>query len=220
MAEVASSSATPVVVTRGDPVSDPSPRTLEALYRESKQVEDKILLRFDSIQVKFSGYDEAVKLLQSFTNKQPTTEAVARDLKAEIELTAERFAGVSAKLAAAEKLTCEKFKGVADSKLALDIRYDQLDGSNKEAVSAALKAAEKAVEKTELNFTKQIDSITGLINANKGTLEAVIGEVSRRVTIMEATKQGTQDGFKIVVSIVGVILTLATIGSLIVAFVK
>lgn len=213
MAETASPAATPVVVARGDMTSDPSPRTLETLFREVKQLEDKLLLRFDSIQVKFSSYDSAVNLLQAFTNRQPTTEAVARDLEALDALAEEKIRGV-------ERLSCEKFKGVQDRFTALDLRYDQLDGSNKEAISAALRAAEKAVEKTEVNFTKQIDGLTVLINTNKGTLEAIISEVSRRVTIMEATKQGGQDSFKMIVSVIGAVVALATIGNILVAFMK
>lgn len=209
MAETSAPSSTPVVP--GDSgVIDPSPRTLETLYREAKQLEDKLLLRFDSIQVKLAGYDSAVRLLQEFTNRQPTVEAVARDLDAERQISELRFRD-------GEKLTCEKFKGVADSKQALDLRYDQLDSSNKEAISAALRAAEKAVEKTEVNFTKQIDGLTVLISTNKGTLEAIIGEVSRRVTIMEATKQGGQDSFKMIVSVIGAIVALATIGNIVLA---
>lgn len=212
MAEVATPSATPVVSGR-EVLSDPSPRTLETLYREAKQLEDKILLRFDSIQVKFASYDDAVKLLQVFTNRQPTTEAVARDLQALTELSELRFRD-------GEKLTCEKFKGVSDSKVALDLRYDQLDQSNKEAISAALRAAEKAVEKTEVNFTKQLDSITTLINSNKGAIEATISDLKDRITIMEANKQGGQDSFKAIFSIIGVIVALATIGNIIIAFIR
>lgn len=213
MAETAAPSATPVVVSRGDPMSDPSPRTLETLYREVKQLEDKILLRFDSIQVKFSGYDEAVKLLQAFTNRSPTIEAVAHDLAAEVATSELRFRD-------GEKLTCEKFKGVAESKLALDVRYDQLDGSNKEAISAALRAAEKAVEKTELNFTKQIDGLNVTIYANKGTLENIISDLKDRITIIEANKQGGQASYNTVLSIIGAIVALATIGNIVIALIK
>lgn len=210
MAEVAPPSATPVVTSSA---SDPSPRTLEFMYREAKQLEDKILLRFDAIQIKFSGYDAAVRLLQEFTNRQPTVEAVARDLEALTALSALRFND-------GEKLTCEKFKGVAESKIALDIRYDQLDGSNKEAISAALRAAEKAVEKTEMNFTKQIDGIISLINQTRASLDNNISDIKERVTIIEANKQGGADNFKTMLSVIGAIVALATIGNIIIALIR
>lgn len=208
MAESAASPATPVVVARGDPLTDPSPRSLETMFRESKQLEDKILLRFDSIQVKFNGYDEAVKLLQAFTNRQPTTEAVHGEVMA-----LDRF--VNTAVGNAEKLSCEKFKGVQDRFKELDLRYDQLDGSNKEAISAALRAAEKAVEKTELNFTKQIDSLSLINTSNRTALESNINDLKERVTIIEANRQGGQEGFKTMLSVVGAIVALATVGNIV-----
>lgn len=213
MAETAAPSSTPVVLHQGAAVSDPSPRVLESLYREVKQLEDKLLLRFDSIQVKFSSYDDAVRLLQDFANRQPTTEAVAGDVK-----SLDRF--VNSSIAENMRLNCEKFKGVQDRFRELDLRYDQLDQSNKEAISAALRAAEKAVEKTEVNFTKSIDSLTVLINSNKGAIEATISDLKDRITIMEASKQGGQDSFKTMLSIVGAIVALATIGNIVVAFIR
>lgn len=203
MAESANSPATPVVVTNRDQISDPSPRTLETLFRESKQLEDKILLRFDSIQVKFNGYDEAVKLLQAFTNRQPSTEAVNGDL-----IALDRYTTTA--LANAEKLTCEKFKGVQDRFRELDLRYDQLDGSNKEAISAALRAAEKAVEKTEVNFTKQIDSLMTLISTTRVSLENNIADIKERVTIIEANKQGIGQAWGVIVS-VGALISVAIV---------
>lgn len=183
------------------------------MFRESKQLEDKILLRFDSIQVKFSGYDEAVKLLQAFTNRQPSTEAVNGDL-----IALDRFTTTA--LATAEKLSCEKFKGVQDRFKELDLRYDQLDQSNKEAISAALRAAEKAVEKTELNFTKQIDSLSLINTSNRTALESNINDLKERVTIIEANRQGGQEGFKTVLSIIGAIVALATIANIAVALMR
>lgn len=203
MAEVASSPSTPVVVPSRDQSSDPSPRALETLFRESKQLEDKMLLRFDAIQVKFQGYDEAVRLLQAFTARQPTTEAVNVNLEALDK-------AISVSLVAAEKLSCEKFKGVMDKFTALDLRYDQLDGSNKEAISAALRAAEKAVEKTEVNFTKQIDSLMTLISTTRVSLENNIADIKERVTIIEANKQGIGQAWGVIVS-VGALISVAIV---------
>lgn len=213
MAETAASPATPVVVSNRDQVSDPSPRSLETLFRESKQLEDKILLRFDAIQVKFSGYDEAVRLLQNFASRSPTTESVAGEVKA-----LDRFVNTS--IDNSEKLNCEKFKGVQDRFKELDIRNEQLDKGNKEGISTALRAAEKAVEKTEIGFTKQIDGLTGIINSNKSALEATISDLKDRITIMEANKQGGQDSFKTMISIVGAVVALATIGNIVLALVR
>jgi hypothetical protein len=168
--------------------ADPTPRTLEQIYREITQLEARFEIRFKS-------YDEAVKLLQEFANRQPTTEAVDRDLKAETELTAERFKST-------EKLEVERLCSVKDRFKELDLRYDQLDGSNKEAISAALRAAEKAVEKTEINFTKQIDNLVQLISSTKGSLESNISDIKDRVTIMEANKAGSGQAWGVVLSVI------------------
>lgn len=37
---------------------------------------------------------------------------------------------------------------------------------------------------------------------------------------MEATKQGGQDSFKMIVSVIGAVVALATIGNILVAFMK
>lgn len=186
--------------------ADPSPRTLESMYREIKSLEDKFA-------VKFAGYDDAVKLLQEFTNRQPTTESVSRDLIALSDVT-------EVSLKAAEKLTCEKFKGVQDRFKELDLRYDQLDGSNKEAISAALRAAEKAVEKTEVNFTKQIDGLSALNGSTRTALESNISDLKERVTIIEANRQGaglqkaeTRDDSRYLFMIFGAIIGVAGIAA-------
>ena len=83
--------------------ADPTPRTLEQMYRELKGLEDKVNIRL-------VGYDEAVRLLQAHANRQPTTEAVDGDVKALKELTAEQFAAL-------KELVNAKFEG---NKTALD----------------------------------------------------------------------------------------------------
>jgi len=111
---------------------DPTPRTLEQMYREIKAVEDKVNIRL-------VGYDEAVKLLQAFANRQPTTEAVDGDVKALKELTAEQFAAL-------KELVIAKFDG------------------NKTALDAALKTQKEASDKIESNFSKQFDNLDSKIN--------------------------------------------------------
>jgi hypothetical protein len=65
---------------RPGPGGDPSPRTLEALYREIKHERDM----FETWR---AANDEAVRLLQDRANRQPTTEGVAGEVAALKELT-------------------------------------------------------------------------------------------------------------------------------------
>lgn len=108
--------------------SDPTPRALEQLYREIKSLEEKFV-------IKFEGYDDAVRLLQEFANRQPTTEAVNENLKAARELTAAQFEAL-------KELTNAKFDG------------------NKTALDAALKTQKEASDKIETNFAKQFDNLS------------------------------------------------------------
>lgn len=113
------------------------------MYREIKSLEDKIELRFHA-------NSEAVKLLQEFANRQPTTEAVNENLRALRDLTSTQFDGL-------KDLTNAKFDG------------------NKTALDAALKTQKEASDKIETNFAKQfenlsknIDDLKDRINRNDG----------------------------------------------------
>lgn len=83
--------------------ADPSPRTLEQMYREIKSLEDKITIRFDS-------YDKAIELLQDTADRQPTPGLVMASVHSLREL-------MVANSQAARELVDAKFEG---NKTALD----------------------------------------------------------------------------------------------------
>lgn len=108
-----------------------------------KSIEEKTNIRFEAQQ-------EAVRLLQDFANRQPTTEAVNGDVKALKELTSEQFAAL-------RELISAKSEG---SKTALD---------------AALKTQDKTLDEIKglfgkqfENLSKQIDDLKERINRTDG----------------------------------------------------
>jgi len=135
------------------PAADPTPRTLEQMYRELKGLEDKINLRFD-------GSSEAVRLLQEISNRQPTTEAVAGDLKALKELMETKFL-------ASKDLTTAIFEG------------------NKTALEAALLTRKEGSDKIEQSFTKQFDNIQDIIRTNTKASDDKTDDLKARLSTIE-----------------------------------
>jgi len=139
-------------------LGDPSPRTIEAVVQAVSALEDKF-------EVKFTGYEDAVKLLQEFANRQPTTEAVNENLRALKELS-------ESKLLSLKELIDAKFEG------------------NKTALDAALKTQKESSDKIESNFTKQFENIVANMGTMTKSFEDKITEVKDRYN----TSQGLLGG--------------------------
>lgn len=129
-------------------LGDPTPRTLESLTQAMKSIEEKTHLQFDAQR-------EAVRLLQDFANRQPTTEAVNGDVKALKESVALQFADL-------KELANAKAEG---SKTALD---------------AALKTQKEASDKLEANFGKQFESLSKQIDDLKDRINRTDGRGTGR----------------------------------------
>lgn len=113
-------------------LGDPTPRTLESLTQAMKAIEDKM-------HIQFEAQKEAVRLLQDFANRQPTTEAVNENLKALDRLT-------EAELGALKELVKAMFDG------------------NKTALDAALKTQKEASDEIKANFGRQFDNQAKMID--------------------------------------------------------
>jgi len=84
----------------------------------------------------------------------------------------------------------QRFLGVATQFGERDVRVEQTAKDTKLAVDAALDAAEKAVSKSELATTKQIDALgLTILTANAG-LDKQLGDLKERVTRMESAGLG------------------------------
>jgi hypothetical protein len=163
------------------PQPDPTRLTTDQLRRE-------IAALRELIEARINGRDEAVRLLQEATDKQPqrTREAVEQ-LKAVLD---EKFAGVET-----------KFEGIATQFTERDVRSENDKATTKVAVDAALQAAEKAVgaalvnssqvtNKSEENFTKQIDGIGTLIASQNKSTDDQFDDMKARLQAIESRNEG------------------------------
>lgn len=194
MAETSSQAPTPVVMSAKDSAfTDPSPRSLEVIYREAKQLEDKILLRFDTIQTKFHGYDEAVRLLQEFANRQPTTEAVNGDVKALKELVQTQLRGVGAEVAGLKELINAIFEG------------------NKAALNAALTTQKESSDKIERGFTDQFKNMAQNLAVLTKTFDDKINDIKDRYNTSEGKGVGKSATWGAVAAIITAVAAAAAI---------
>lgn len=191
MAEISAPSATPVVTPEG--VGDPSPRVLELTYREAKQLEDKILLRFDTIQTKFQSYDNAVRLLQEFANRQPTTEAVNGDVKALKELIHSQLDGIHDEIGSLKELINAIFEG------------------NKVALNAALMTQKEGSDKIERNFNEQFKNITMNMVTLTKTYDDKINDIKDRFNKAEGNDAGRASMWAAIASAIFVAASIAGI---------
>lgn len=129
-------------------LGDPTPRTLESLTQAMKAIEEKTHIQFEAQR-------EAVRLLQDFANRQPTTEAVNGDVKALKESMGLQFIAL-------EKLATAKADG---SKTALD---------------AALKTQEKALDEIKGSFSKQFENLSKQIDDLKDRINRTDGRGTGR----------------------------------------
>lgn len=120
-------------------LGDPTPRTLESLTQAMKAIEEKTHIQFEAQR-------EAVRLLQDFANRQPTTEAVNGDVKALKELTSDKFASL-------KELINAKAEGT------------------KTALDAALETRKEASDKIENTFNKQFDGLSKRIDDLKERID-------------------------------------------------
>jgi hypothetical protein len=96
-----------------------------------------------------------------------------------------------------EKVHEEKFKGI-------EVRFAESKIEGKTALEAALRAAQNlvdaqnksnsaAAEKSEQNFTKQIEALNTQTTTITGALAAQVSDIKERITSSESTHKGATD---------------------------
>jgi len=142
---------------------------------------------------RMDGYDRAIALLQAFADRQPTiAEVVAKQE--------------------------EKFNAVQMQLHERDIRFDRAAVDTRTAVDAAFSAAKEAVNKSETNFTKQLDAIGLLITGASKTTDDKINDLRDRLTQIEGRGQAYSQGFGWIATGVGIVA--AIIGAIVAIFFK
>jgi hypothetical protein len=173
------------------PRPDPTLLTTAQLLRELGALRELIEARLD-------GMDRATALLSETVNRTPTV--IQTEISHVRELLDERFAGVGRQFG-------ER-----------DIRTKQADEASKEALSAALLSAKELVaqqndanttkaEKTEQNFTKQIDNALDRIGEIKERIDR--GEGGAAGAAGTRTEQRLNIG--VLIGIAGVLIAVVSI---------
>src|SRR5688500_1158747 len=113
-------------------LGDPTPRTIESLALSHKALEEKFNLQIEAQK-------EAVRLLQDFANRQPTTEAVSERLTAMKELVEQQVGALKELMKA-------------------------MSMGDKTALDAALKTQKEASDEIKISFGKQFDNQSKMID--------------------------------------------------------
>lgn len=198
----------------GEILSDPTPLTTQGLLREVANLKEIIFTRFEA-------YDKAILLLQEYANRVPTIgEVVAK--------TDERFQAAKEVLAEIDKRYNAEFVKISTTSemmvgqqaLALAATKDAVAiamSASEKAVAAALTAAkeavklqqdsnDKAIQKQEAVFTKQIDQIGGQIGTLTKSFDDKIDDLKNRVIAVESGATGGANTWNWVVVIAAVAL--------------
>lgn len=93
----------------------------------------------------------------------------------------------------------------------LTTRILKLEISNlKELVTTRLNSMEKAVEKSEVNFTKQIEKMDLLISTSVRLIDSKISDLQTRTNLHEGSSKGMKDMYGWIVGITGIAIAIGS----------
>lgn len=168
-------------------VSDPSPLTTAALWREIQHLKELFETKVDSIE-------KAIEVAHADAVRVPTE--------------------IQQHVGNLRDLHDEKFKSVEARFDERDKRFEQEAENSKSAVAAAFNASKEAVAKSEVGFAKQIDGLTEMFRTSVKALESKNDDVKDRLTRLEGKAEGTKetkversDNNKYIVAVVGLMFT-------------
>jgi hypothetical protein len=147
---------------------DPTALTTQQLLRENFWLRELLQEQIAGLGARMEAGDKAVRLLQAFADRTPTTMDVEHQVKQLREVVMEKFSGVT-----------------------------DMFATNATALTAALQAQEKqaiatneytaaANEKMERGFTKQLDMLGETRKADMSAIEDKISGIKERITIIES----------------------------------
>lgn len=191
-------------------VPRPDPTTLT-----TQQLEKAIASVREILETRLDAYDKAIQLLEAEKEKLPS-------------LIAESVAHL-------KTWHNEKFEGVAQRFTSLETQTDKIAALNQTAIAAALLAAKElvgiqntsntnAIDKSSAAFTKQIENIVELIRTNTKSTDDKYNDLKDRLTALESSKKGTNEGIgmigSIMLGVVSLIAVLVAIAALIIPFMR
>jgi len=192
----------------GEPttLTDPTRLTTAALQREIAALKDHAQDALAAeIRVLVTRIDEMQRAIDKASEdyvRVPTL--LDRAVAQMMQLMDRRFEKVDAQFDAAEKLRNEKFAQVQGQLRDRDQKAADSSAATKDAVEAALAAAEKAVNKQTETFAvasakaeaasvKQLDQLNLMIQASTKALDDKITDAKERLTRIEAAAVGRMD---------------------------
>jgi hypothetical protein len=164
---------------------DPSTLTMSALLRENFWLRELLEAQINAIEQRLDSGDKAIKLLQAFADRTPTTMDVQHQVVALREVTMEKFAGV---------------------KTAVDAAFD----AAREAVGQQDKSNAAANDKSEKNFIKLIDAMNEQIRVIVKTTDDKLGDVKQRITVIESRSAGGSSLWALIVGGLGLLMAAGT----------
>jgi hypothetical protein len=223
--------------------SDPTELTLATIFREVESLKELAFTRIDSIEQAIRLFNEnltrvptaldkeSARLKESFTDQ---LEAVRDEIKLGREVVETRFEGadkalellqriadlfparIDEKILALQQIHEGMFRSIQKQFEERDTRVDQTAKDTKLAVDAALQAAEKAVQKSELVTSKQIDAQGDLIKTTTNGMRETMDDLKQRVVRIESlgvgqamAKTETAQSSSMAGTIIGIVVALA-----------
>lgn len=202
------------------PRPDPTLLTTQQLLREISALTEQFNLKItgldNTLSARLNAIDKATDKFEATLTSVPTdVDRQVGQLRIEVGLLVEGL----------KQYHGERFTGVDDQFSELRAAIEKSERVTKVAVDAALEAAGKAnaaqaetflvsSNKTETNFTKQIDQLAVLIQANTKALDDKIIDAKERITRIEAagigattSQRDTHSASTLIVAIVAVLLS-------------
>lgn len=158
---------------------DPTERTIQALLRETYWLREIIESQLAGLITRMNAGDEAVRLLQRFADRTPTTMDVQNTVERLREVTFKMFDGVKTQILERDAATEKASK---DVKSAVDAAF----AAAKEAVGEQNKSNALSIDKSEKAFTKQIDGLNDVIKTTAKGVDDKINDIKERITIIES----------------------------------
>jgi hypothetical protein len=191
------------------PVPDPTILTTQLVDRgiaglreilESKAEGDK-----KELEARLEGMDRAVKLLQTIFDRLPAE--IAKEVNALRELHGEKFSSIQTQFKERDTRTEQTQK---DSKTAVDAALQ----AAKEAVGKQNEASDRAIQKSEVSTSKEIDGLKDIMADVKDRMNRLEGE-GRGAVAAKTTQQTSNTSL---VGIIGLIIgTIIGLGGLLIA---
>lgn len=162
-----------------DGLGDPTLRTIAQLELAIRSVRELFETRFE-------GNEEAVRLLQAQSNREPQNGVLDERLTALDRIIALRF---------------EEW----------NTRTKELAVSNQKSIDLALEAAKEAAAKSETAFNKQIDALSVHIGQVVSSLQGSINDVKDRLTRLEAGGQGSKQSWNVMAMVIAAVVPVIAV---------